>query len=222
MPRDGRSWKHYTRCWRIGAGAAVSMEGDVWRSRTRKIAAAGLMLVAVLAVTACHKAAEQPARTAAPQKGRPAPPPPPPPPSFSAQDATEALATLRQASGQGFPAARFRTTEIEQRLRSADATERVEGQRLLRAAVLDYARAQHGLTIPVGALPRAWNQRPSRYDAAAELDTALRTGMLQAWLDDLPPQTPEYRALQTAYVAAISNRSDHAPPAGRGRAPGPR
>ena len=139
-------------------------------------------------------------------------PTPPPPPPFSTQDATEALDALSHAPDHGFQARRFPAAEIERRLGSTDPAERADGLHLLRAAVLDYARAQHGLTIPLGALPRAWNQRPSRYDAAAELDAALRAGTLQAWLDGLPPPTPEYRALQAAYVAASGHHPDRARP----------
>ena len=139
-------------------------------------------------------------------------PTPPPPPPFSTQDAAEALDALSHAPEHGFQATRFPAAEIERRLGSTNPAERADGLHLLRAAVLDYARAQHGLTIPLGALPRAWNQRPSRYDAAAELDAALRAGTLQAWLDGLPPPTPEYRALQAAYVAASGHHPDRARP----------
>jgi murein L,D-transpeptidase YcbB/YkuD len=111
-----------------------------------------------------------------------------------------ALETLKSAPDHGFSAKRFHAQEIERLLGSAAG--RAEGERQLRCALLDYARAQHGLTIPANALPRAWNQRPSSYDAPAELDAALRSGRLRAWLDELPPQTPLYRTLQAAYVAA--------------------
>jgi murein L,D-transpeptidase YcbB/YkuD len=109
------------------------------------------------------------------------------------------LDALENAPDHGFPARRFHTKQIERLLESAP--ERAEGERRLRAAVLDYARAQHGLTIPAGALPRAWRQR-SAYDAEAELNAALRGGRMRQWLDALPPQTPAYQALQAAYVAA--------------------
>ena len=194
----------------MGAGAMKSRRPGR-RSSALKAAAVALTFANGLAVSACHKASERAARTSALPEVRPAPPQPPPPP-FSAQDTALALTTLRRASQQGFPAARFRTAEIEQALGAPDPARRAQGEQLLRAAVLDYARFQHGLTIPLGALPRAWNQRPSRYDAGAELDKALRTGAMQAWLDGLPPQTREYRALQAAYVAAIRTRPDHARP----------
>ncbi len=169
----------------------------------------GVTLVAALDLAACRQPAEKPAKTAT---APPTPRPPPPPPPFTTQDATAALTTLRHAGDQGLSAKRFATEEIEKRLGSAAAPDQAEAQRLLRAAVLDYARAQHGLTIPTGALPRAWNQRPSHYDANAELNTALRTGKIQAWLDGLPPQTPAYKALQAAYVAAIEDHPEHTRP----------
>jgi murein L,D-transpeptidase YcbB/YkuD len=162
-----------------------------------------LLIVAAVELAACHKPAQEAARTVASHPVAPAPAPPPPP--FSQPDAARALAALKQAPDQGFAAARFPAEEIERRLDSTDPAERAEGQRRLRAAVLDYARAQHGLTIPLGALPRAWNQRPSQYDAPAELDAALRAGTLQAWLDGLPPQTADYKALQAAYVEAMGH-----------------
>ncbi|WP_158913295.1 L,D-transpeptidase family protein [Caulobacter sp. S45] len=174
-----------------------------------RLAVAGLSLITALQLTACHKTSQGPATIAASPS---LPPPPPPPPPFSAQDAAEALDTLKHAQDHGFAAARFRTEEIERELGSDNASERAEGQQLLRTAVLDYARAQHGLTIPVGALPRAWNQRPSRYDAGSELNAALRGGSMRAWLDGLPPQTSDYRVLQAAYVEATRDHPDRTRP----------
>jgi len=174
-------------------------------SHVLKLAAVGLAIIAADQLIACREPPHRSATATAPPK----PPPPAPPPLFQAQDSALALQTLRHAPDHGFPTTRFPVDEIDQRLASSMDADRAEGQRLLRLAVIDYARAQHGLTIPLGALPAAWNQRPTRYDATAELDAALRAGTLGAWLDTLPPQTPAYRALQTAYVAAISGRSDH-------------
>jgi murein L,D-transpeptidase YcbB/YkuD len=174
-----------------------------------RFALAGLAIVLALEPAACRQPARKPPATVAAPKP---PPPPPPPPPFTAQDAASALETLKHAPEHGFSAKRFHVEEIEAKLGSDTAADKAEGQRLIRAAVIDYARAQHGLTIPTGALPRAWNQRPSKYDAASELNAALKGGSLQAWLDGLPPQTPEYKALQTAYVAAIEGHPAHARP----------
>ena len=112
------------------------------------------------------------------------------------------LDALRRAPDQGFPARRFQVDEIQRLLGSGAAPDRAKGERRLRSAVVDYARALHGLTIPLGALPPAWKQRPAGYDAEAELNAALRSGTLRTWLDALPPQSPAYRTLQAAYVAA--------------------
>jgi murein L,D-transpeptidase YcbB/YkuD len=168
----------------------------------------GLAAVTVLGLTACHQPSHRPAGTAA---GPQAPRPPTPPPPFTMNDVSVALEALKSAPDHGFAAKRFPTEPIERLLGSAAASDRAEGKRRLRAAVLDYARAQHGLTIPEGALPKAWNQRPSAYDAEAALNAALRGGTLQAWLEQLPPQTSMYRALQAAYVAAKKEPA----PAGR-------
>jgi murein L,D-transpeptidase YcbB/YkuD len=173
------------------------------------LAFAGLGLVAALALTACHQPAHKPAASVAASSR---PPPPPPPPPFTVQDAAVALDTLKHADDHGFVVARFHTEEIERLLGDGPDANWAEGERRLRAAVIDYARAQHGLTIPTGALPRAWNQRPSGYDAEAELNAALHGKTLQAWLDGLPPQTPAYRALEAAYVALREGRPDHARP----------
>jgi murein L,D-transpeptidase YcbB/YkuD len=187
----------------------VSLHPPGARLQLLRLALAGLAIIAALELTACHQASHKPTATvAAPQVPRP----PPPPPPFTGQDVSLALETLKHAPDHGFSASRFQTEQIEQLLGSATASDLAEGQRQLRAVVLDYARAQHGLTIPVGALPRAWNQRPSTYDADAELNAALRAGTLQAWLDQLPPQTAMYRALQVAYLAAKTGREEVARP----------
>ncbi len=170
---------------------------------------AGLAFIAALDLSACHNPSDKPAGPATAA----APRPPPPPPPFTAEDAPLALEALRHAPEHGFPAARFPTDEIARRLASAEAADQAEGQRALRAAVIDYARLQHGLAIPVGALPREWNTRPSAYDAASELNAALRSGTVKTWIDGLPPQTPEYRALQAAYMATNDDQTVRARPA---------
>jgi murein L,D-transpeptidase YcbB/YkuD len=190
----------------------VSWQARGARIRLLKLALAALATLAALELAACHEPSGKPAGAAA---GGPValapPPPPPPPPPFTSQDAAEALEALKGAPDHGFSARRFHARRIERLLAAASAAERAEGERRLRAAVLDYARAQHGLTIPTGALPAAWKQRPSGYDAEAELNAALRRGKLRAWLDALPPQTPTYQALQAAYVAARDKPADARP-----------
>jgi len=164
----------------------------------RKVAFARLGLIAALALSACHEPSHKPSHKPSETAAAPQIPAPPP---LTEQDAAIALETLWSAPDHGFPASRFHAGRIERLLGSAAPADRAAGERQLRSAVLDYARAQHGLTIPASALPRAWSQRPS-YDAEAELNAALRNRSLRAWLDELPPQTPTYAALQAAYVAA--------------------
>jgi murein L,D-transpeptidase YcbB/YkuD len=192
-----------------GQPVPSSARRTAWKTSRLQPVVGALAIGTMLLASGCDRRGSAPAESAAVTSPPPRPPaPPPPPPPFSADDARAALAVLDAAPEQGFPASRFQTAGLVGRLAAADTAEQAGAQRQLRAEVLDYARAQHGLTIPVGALPRAWNQRPSHYDADAELDGALRTHTLQAWLDGLPPATPAYRALQAAYAAAIAGHAD--------------
>lgn len=154
------------------------------------------------ALAACRRKPEPPAQVAAAP-----PPPPPPPPPLRGRDAELVMETLALAPDHGFSAKRFRTSHIEELLGSADAAQQAEAERLLRAVAVDYARAHRGLTVPAGAWPRNWGQKPTAYDAEAELNAALRAGTLKTWLEELPPATPTYQALQTAYVAYREGRA---------------
>jgi murein L,D-transpeptidase YcbB/YkuD len=114
------------------------------------------------------------------------------------------LAALQAAPQHGFPAGRFHVQRIEQLLRSASRGDRAEGAREMRAALVDYARAQHGLTIPKSAFPRDWGLKPAAYDAEGTLSAALQDGDLKGWLAAQPSPLPAYRALQRAYVAVLA------------------
>lgn len=70
----------------------------------------------------------------------------------------------------------------------------------LRAALVAYAKAQHGLTIDKDAWPAEWGMRPKAYDAAGTLNAALQSGRLRAWVDEQAPQSAAYKGLQAAYV----------------------
>lgn len=164
-----------------------------------------LALALAGALAACERKPEPPAPVVAA-----GPPPPLPPPPFRGRDAELALAALNSAPDHGFAAKRFRTDRIVELFGSAEPSAQAEGERLLRATVVDYARAQRGLTVPAGAWPRDWGQKPAAFDAEAELNAAIRAGELKAWLEQLPPATPTYRSLQAAYIAY---RSGEAPPA---------
>lgn len=151
------------------------------------------------ALAACQRKPQPPDTTAAATP----PPAPLPPPPFRGRDADMAMEAMKAAADHGFSAKRFRTQHIKELLRSPDAAARAEGERLLRATVVDYARAHRGLTVPSGAWPRDWGQKPAAYDAEAELNAAIRAGTLKDWLEQLPSPSPTYQALQAAYVGYL-------------------
>jgi len=146
------------------------------RLRPMKLAAA-LGVTALLALAACGG-----------QDGR-----------LSGRDADLALDALKAAPEHGFPAERFKADRIE-RLIKGGGGDKALAERELKAALVDYARAQHGLTIPKSAFPQDWGLKPAAYDAAATLEAALRSGKLKEWLESQPTPLPAYRALQQSYV----------------------
>jgi murein L,D-transpeptidase YcbB/YkuD len=122
---------------------------------------------------------------------------PPPPGAISAGDVGYALNVLAHAPEQGFAPNAFG----EQALARLDPNvDRARRDQLLHAAVVAYANAEHGLSIPRKAMPGDWGLRPAAYDAEAELDQAVAQHRFRAWLDALPPADPRYRALQQAYL----------------------
>lgn len=127
----------------------------------------------------------------------------PRPPGLAGDDVDIALTALKAAPEHGFPAERFHVQRLEQLLGSASAGDKAEGVRELQAALVDYARAQHGLTIPKSAFPHDWGLRPAAYDAATELQAALQDHRLTAWLADQPTPLAAYQALQKTYVAYL-------------------
>ncbi|CAN7246633.1 L,D-transpeptidase family protein [Phenylobacterium sp. LjRoot225] len=122
---------------------------------------------------------------------------------LAGKTAALALETLKTAPAHGIPADRFHVDRIETLLASTNGRDKAEGARELRAALVDYARAQHGLTVPSRAFPKDWSLKPAAYDAEASLTQALQDGRLQTWLDAQPPASAEYQALQKAYVAYL-------------------
>jgi murein L,D-transpeptidase YcbB/YkuD len=115
-------------------------------------------------------------------------------------DARYAIAVLDRAPEQGFAPGSFHIREIH----AAQDRRDPAASRLVRAGVIEYARAQHGLSLPARSRPAAWGAAPPPYDAAAELDAALSQGRFRPWLDSQPPPSPLYRALQQAYAAALA------------------
>jgi murein L,D-transpeptidase YcbB/YkuD len=122
---------------------------------------------------------------------------------FSRGDVDLALQTLKAAPDHGFAADRFQVARLDALLHDASPARRDEGARDLRAALIAYGRAQHGLTIPKSAFPEDWGLKPATYDAATSLDQAVRAGKLKAWLSAQPTPLPAYQALQTAYLSYL-------------------
>lgn len=107
------------------------------------------------------------------------------------------LAALEQAPSHGFQPGMFGERRLAERLDAGDRAARVQ----LRQAVLDYARALHGRTIPKGGFDPNWGVRPAAYDAEADFTAAAREGRLEDWVKTLPPASARYQALRAAYAA---------------------
>ncbi|RAK59535.1 murein L,D-transpeptidase [Phenylobacterium hankyongense] len=125
------------------------------------------------------------------------------PTALSRGEVKDALAVLDRAPEQGFAPGAFGERGIGELINSPKAAEQAEGSRRLQAALIAYAGAEHGLRIPHSALPADWGLKPEPYDAEAALFQALKAGTFKAWLADLPPPSPDYQALQQAYVAYL-------------------
>ena len=129
----------------------------------------------------------------------PAPAPQPAaPPSFRSDQIGLLMQTLQQAPMHGFKHDEFLPPTLDGLLRSADAADRLQGAVMLKAKVLAYARAQHGLRIPLAQFPKNWGLRPVPYDGEADFNFALAQDRLPTWLDGLPPPFDRYRGLVTA------------------------
>ncbi|HEY8617086.1 L,D-transpeptidase family protein [Phenylobacterium sp.] len=125
---------------------------------------------------------------------------------ISARDADYAVEVLAAAPAHGFPKDAFGADQLK------DAEGAARDQRL-RAALVAYARAQHGLGVPKSALRKDWGLRPAEYDAEADLAAALQKGELREWLDALPPANPQYKTLQAAYARYLQLAADGGWPA---------
>ncbi|MBS0333526.1 MAG: L,D-transpeptidase family protein [Proteobacteria bacterium] len=123
------------------------------------------------------------------------------PDGLAKADGQYALQVLDHAPEQGFPKGAFDVGAIHAAL---DRRDEAQASALLRPAVIAYARAQHGVLIPAKSRPQAWGESAKPYDAATELDSALRAGRFRQWLDGQPPASPLYQALQKAYVATLA------------------
>src|SRR3569623_3758380 len=77
-------------------------------------------------------------------------------PNMAQRDAQYALAVLDRAPEQGYPAGAFGVRQIHAAIARRDP----QASQLLRAGVIAYARAEHGLLIPAKAWPAAWGSGP--------------------------------------------------------------
>ena len=121
---------------------------------------------------------------------------------FTSAQAQSILQTLSHASDEGFaPSAFGDVRQIGGLIVSSDPAEAARGQRLLRAAVIKYARAQHGFGLPTDQFPKEWGIRPARYDADLDLRAAQGSNRIDDWLKALPPPHDRYQALVKALAA---------------------
>jgi L,D-transpeptidase YcbB len=74
------------------------------------------------------------------------------------------------------------------------------------AAILAYAKAQHGQSFAPNKMNPAWNLEPDRFDAEQELAAARADHRLNDWIDGLAPSFAGYKGLveaRKAYAAII-------------------
>ena len=121
-------------------------------------------------------------------------------PNMAQRDAQYALAVLDRAPEQGYPAGAFGVRQIHAAIARRDP----QASQLLRAGVIAYARAEHGLLIPAKAWPAAWGQRAANYDPAPAMDAALRDRTFKAWLDAQTPAAPLYRTMAATYAQLLT------------------
>ena len=172
-------------------------------------------------LSACGPSGDQAASSAGSSAASKAGPPSPSPPvslaaenaAFAAAQTQAMLQALTQAPQQGFaPGAFGDVQQMASLVASTDQAQQAQGQKLLRAAIIKYARAQHGLGLPADQFPKEWGIRPARYDADTDLRAAQGANRIPDWLKSLPPQAPRYQALVQAlatYTAIASGGGWH-------------
>ncbi len=122
--------------------------------------------------------------------------------AFTPRETQAMLQVLNQAPQQGFaPGAFGDVGRLASLVASTDPATRAQGQARLRTAILEYARAEHGLGLPTDQFPKEWGIRPARYDAGLELRTAQGAHRIWDWLVKLPPPEPRYQDLVKALAA---------------------
>ncbi len=145
-------------------------------------------------LTAGAAAARQPFPT--PPAPSSALPPSPPPQPLRRDQVDLIVKTLQEAETHGFRQGEFLPANLLTLMASKDPADRRSGDALLRATIVRYARAQHGLRIT--NWPKNWALRPAPYDAEADFNFAVAQDKLASWIDTLPPPFDRYRVLRTA------------------------
>ncbi len=109
------------------------------------------------------------------------------------------MATLKDAESHGFKATEFYPASLDTLLYASDPGQRTQGDALLRASIIRYARAQHGLRL--NNWPKNWaSMKPAAYDAENDFNLAVQQDRVAQWIESLPPPFDRYRALRTALV----------------------
>jgi murein L,D-transpeptidase YcbB/YkuD len=117
---------------------------------------------------------------------------------LSPRQADILVKALAEAETHGFRRDEFVTPELSDLLRANGDLGDPHAQDLLKAAILNYARAQRGQRIAPSAFPEEWSVRPPPYDPEPEFVAAVNTDRVGAWLDGLPPRYEGYQALRKA------------------------
>ena len=107
--------------------------------------------------------------------------------------------TLQDAESHGFRQGEFMPANLLTLMASKDPADRRSGDALLRATIVRYTRAQHGLRIT--NWPKNWALRPAPYDAEADFNFAVAQDKLAGWIDTLPPPFDRYRVLRAALAS---------------------
>ncbi len=162
--------------------------------------AVGLALTATAQAWAAQPVSPPPASAPAVQPAAPVQSPPAAPPQVQSPSTQPIrrdqvpllIRMLEEAPSHGFGGAEFPVAQVAADARAGDpaAVER------LRALSLAYARAQHGLRISAARFDPMWGLKPQFYDAGADLDQALRSDKLAAWIAAQPPPFARYRTLR--------------------------
>ena len=111
--------------------------------------------------------------------------PPTPPQPLRRDQISAILATLKDAESHGFRAGEFYPENLDAQVYASDPTFRSQGEQILRANIIRYARAQHGLRIT--NWPKNWAMKPPPYDAENDFNLAVKEDRVSQWIDGLAP-----------------------------------